>query len=191
MQMGAQAASQTASPAAQAMTPPIGMMGGSFGTGGRGGGPGGVSFGGETGVLRIFNERFGPNIAWLIPVALISAGLVICLLHQASRRNKERVGVLLWRGWLPIQLSSGQPVMAIGGFNGSDSTLTLSQFKQLVKQGKVRYYVVNSGQGKSGGLSGMGGPGGNSEIVSWVKSVGSKVDYGGTQYTVYDLAAAA
>lgn len=55
----------------------------------------------------------------------------------------------------PIQLSSGQPVMAIGGFNGSDSTLTLSQFKQLVKQGKVRYYVVNSGQGKSGGPSGM------------------------------------
>lgn len=191
MQMGAQAASQTASPAAQAMTPPIGMMGGSFGTGGRGGGPGGVSFGGETGVLRIFNERFGPNIAWLIPVALISAGLVICLLHQASRRNKERVGVLLWLGWLPIQLSSGQPVMAIGGFNGSDSTLTLSQFKQLVKQGKVRYYVVNSRQGKSGGPSGMGGSGSNSEILAWMKSTGSKVDYGGTQYTVYDLSAAA
>ena len=77
MQMGAQAASQTTSPAAQAMTPPIGMMDGSFGTGGRGGGPGGVGFGGDTGVLRIFNESFGPNIAWLIPVALISAGLVI------------------------------------------------------------------------------------------------------------------
>ena len=91
----------------------------------------------------------------------------------------------------PIQLSSGQPVMAIGGFNGSDSTLTLSQFKQLVKQGKVRYYVVNSRQGKSGGPSGMGGPGSNSEILAWVKSTGSKVDYGGTQYTVYDLAAAA
>ena len=91
----------------------------------------------------------------------------------------------------PIQLSSGQPVMAIGGFNGSDSTLTLSQLKQLVKQGKVRYYVVNSRQGKSGGPSGMGGPGSNSEILTWVKSAGSKVDYGGTQYTVYDLAAAA
>lgn len=81
--------------------------------------------------------------------------------------------------------------MAIGGFNGSDSTLTLSQLKQLVKQGKVRYYVVNSRQGKSGGPSGMSGPGGNSEILLWVKSTGSKVDYGGTQYTVYDLSAAA
>ena len=187
MQMGAQAASQTASPAAQAMTPPIGMMGGSFGAGG----PGGVGFGGETGLLRIFNESFGPNIAWLIPIALIGGGLVIWLLRRVPRRNKERVGVLLWLGWLPIQLSSSQPVMAIGGFNGSDSTLTLSQFKQLVKQGKVRYYVVNSRQGKSSGPSSMGGSGGNSEILLWVKSAGSKVDYGGTQYTVYDLAAAA
>ena len=347
------------------------LTGGGLGASGRGGGPGGVGFGGETGLLRIFNESFGPNIAWLILVALIGGGLVIWLLRRAPRRNKERVGVLLWLGWLlihivifsmtsgtihpyyvvamapalaalvgigapyiwqaytrrtkvawilpmsialtiilsiimlgysnywpwlmwlvmiaggvatiltllplsqtkrlkqiilglaitagmaapivfsvstvatahsgsiptagpgasamsntnnesaraestlvsfllenrhgttwlaavnsanesaPIQLSSSQPVMAIGGFNGSDSTLTLSQFKQLVKQGKVRYYVVNSRQGKSSGPSGMGGPGSNSEILTWVKSAGSKVDYGGTQYTVYDLAAAA
>lgn len=91
----------------------------------------------------------------------------------------------------PIQLSSGQPVMAIGGFNGSDSTLTLSQFKQLVHQDKIRYYVLNSRHEKSGGPSGMSGPGSNSDILTWVKSTGSKVDYGGTQYTVYDLAAAA
>lgn len=104
MQMGAQTASQTASPAAQAMVPPIGMMGGSFGAGGHGNGPGGVGFGGETGVLRIFNESFGPNIAWLIPVALISAGLVIWLLRRAPRHNKERIGVLLWLGWLLMHM---------------------------------------------------------------------------------------
>ncbi len=181
-QIGAQAAQPAQ------MTP---LTGGGLGAGSRGGGPGGVGFGGETGLLRIFNESFGPNIAWLIPIALIGGGLVIWLLRRVPRRNKERVGVLLWLGWLPIQLSSGQPVMAIGGFSVSDSTLTLPQFKQLVKQGKVRYYVVNSRQGKSGGPSGMGGPGSNSEILTWVKSAGSKVDYGGTQYTVYDLAAAA
>lgn len=84
MQMGAQATSQTASPATQAMTPPIGMMGGSFGAGGHGNGPGGAGFGGETGVLRIFNESFGPNIAWLIPVALISAGRYRGAIHMAS-----------------------------------------------------------------------------------------------------------
>lgn len=356
----AQIGTQAAQPA-QMVLP----TGGGLGADGRGGGPGGVGFGGETGLLRIFNESFGPNIAWLIPVALIGGGLVIWLLRRAPRHNKERVGVLLWLGWLlihivifsmtsgtihpyyvvamapavaalvgvgvpyiwqaytrrtkiawllplsiaattilnvvmlgynnywswliwlviaaggaatilallplaqtkrlkqiilslaiiagmaapiafsistvatahsgsiptagpgataingtnnesaqaessliayllanqngaawiaavnsanesaPIQLSSGQPVMAIGGFNGSDSTLTLAQFKQLVKEGKVRYYVASSGQGKSGG------PGGNSEIASWATSSGVKVAYGGTQYIVYDLSAAA
>ena len=333
--------------------------------GGAGGGPGGVGFGGETGVLRIFNESFGPNIAWLIPAALIGGGLVVWLLRHAPRDNKERAGVLLWLGWLfihivvfsmtsgtihpyyvvamapavaalvgigvpyiwkaytrrthvwwivpltiaittitsvimlgyrndwtifmwligvagvtatgiaampplhvsmrlrrtmlacavisacaapiaysistvlvahsgsiptagpnasamnntnnetafaeaalvkfllanqrgatwiaavdsantsaPIQLSTKQPVMAIGGFNGSDSTLTLQSFKQLVATGKVRYHVMDS---RSRG----GGPGGNSEIAQWAMSSGVKIEYGGTQYTVYDLKNAA
>ena len=332
--------------------------------GGAGGGPGGVGFGGETGVLRIFNESFGPNIAWLIPAALIGGGLVVWLLRRAPRDNKERAGVLLWLGWLfihivvfsmtsgtihpyyvvamapavaalvgigvpyiwkaytrrthvswivpltiaittitsvimlgyrndwtilmwligvagvtatviaamppprismwlrrmalacavisacaapiaysistilvahsgsiptagpnasamnntnneaasaeaalvkfllanqrgatwiaavdsantsaPIQLSTKQPVMAIGGFNGSDSALTLDAFKQLVAAGKVRYYVADAtGMGR-------GGPGGNSEIAQWAAASGTKVDYGGSQYTVYDLTA--
>ena len=332
--------------------------------GGAGGGPGGVGFGGETGVLRIFNESFGPNIAWLIPAALIGGGLVVWLLRHAPRDNKERAGVLLWLGWLfihivvfsmtsgtihpyyvvamapavaaligigvpyiwkaytrrthvwwivpltiaittitsvimlgyrndwtilmwligvagvtatgiaamppphismrlrrtmlacavisacaapiaysistvmaahsgsiptagpnasamnntnneaasaeaalvkfllanqqgatwiaavdsantsaPIQLSTKQPVMAIGGFNGSDSALTLQSFKRLVVTGKVCYYVADAtGMGR-------GGPGGNSEIAQWAAASGTKVDYGGSQYTVYDLTA--
>ena len=72
--------------------------------GGAGGGPGCVGFGGEMGVLRIFNESFGPNIAWLIPAALIGGGLVIWLLRRAPRDNKERAGVLLWLGWLFIHI---------------------------------------------------------------------------------------
>lgn len=332
--------------------------------GGAGGGPGGVGFGGETGVLRIFNESFGPNIAWLIPAALIGGGLVVWLLRRAPRDNKERAGVLLWLGWLfihivvfsmtsgtihpyyvvamapavaalvgigvpyiwkaytrrthvswivpltiaittitsvimlgyrndwtilmwligvagvtatgiaamppphismrlrrtmlacavisacaapiaysistvmaahsgsiptagpnasamnntnneaasaeaalvkfllanqqgatwiaavdsantsaPIQLSTKQPVMAIGGFNGSDSALTLQSFKRLVVTGKVCYYVADAtGMGR-------GGPGGNSEIAQRAAASGTKVDYGGSQYTVYDLTA--
>lgn len=334
------------------------------GRGGAPGGPGGVGFGGETGVLRIFNESFGPNIAWLIPAALIGGGLVVWLLRRAPRDSKERAGVLLWLGWLfihivvfsmtsgtihpyyvvamapavaalvgisvpyiwkaytrrthvwwivpltiatttitsvimlgyrndwtilmwivgvagvvatgiavilpprismrlrrmmlacavisacaapiaysistvlvahsgsiptagpnasamnntnneaafaeaalvkfllanqrgatwiaavdsantsaPIQLSTKQPVMAIGGFNGSDSTLTLQSFKQLVATGKVRYYVVDN--------SSRGGPSGNSDIAQWATSSGVKIEYGGTQYAVYDLKNAA
>ena len=80
-----------------------------------------------------------------------------------------------------IQLTSGQPVMAVGGFNGSDTPLTLEQFKQLVKAGKVKYYAISShGHG--------GGPGGgNSEITAWVKQTGTVVNYGGSDVTLYKL----
>ena len=81
-----------------------------------------------------------------------------------------------------IQLTSGQSVMAVGGFNGSDTPLTLEQFKQLVKAGKVRYYAISS-HGRGGGGPG----GGNNEITTWVKQTGTVVNYGGSDVTLYEL----
>ena len=81
-----------------------------------------------------------------------------------------------------IQLTSGQPVMALGGFNGSDTPLTLEQFKQLVKAGKVKYYAISS-HGRGGGGPG----GGNNEITTWVKQTGTVVNYGGSDVTLYEL----
>lgn len=80
-----------------------------------------------------------------------------------------------------IQLTSYQPVMAVGGFNGSDTPLTLEQFKQLVKAGKVKYYAISS-------HSRGGGPGGsNNEITAWVKQTGTVINYGGSDVTLYEL----
>src|ERR1700730_8977089 len=60
-----------------------------------------------------------------------------------------------------LELTSGQPVMSMGGFSGSDPTPTLSQFQSLVAQGKVRYLLVQSGGGGiGGGRGGAGGRGG-------------------------------
>ena len=77
----------------------------------------------------------------------------------------------------PIIIASGQPVITIGGFNGGDPAPTLSQFEQLVAQGKVRYVLV---QGGGGG----GGPGrGDSSITTWVTTHGTLVpasSYGDT-----------
>ena len=81
-----------------------------------------------------------------------------------------------------IQLTSGQPVMAVGGFNGSDTPLTLEQFKQLVKTGKVRYYAISS-HGRGGGGPG----GGNNEITMWVKQTGTVIKHGGSDVTLYEL----
>jgi 4-amino-4-deoxy-L-arabinose transferase-like glycosyltransferase len=79
----------------------------------------------------------------------------------------------------PIELATGKPVMAIGGFNGGDRAITLARFKALVAAGRVHYYVA----GGMGG--GPGGGGSGSEIESWVASTFTATTVGGT--TVYDL----
>lgn len=88
----------------------------------------------------------------------------------------------------PLQLAAGRPVMAIGGFTGSDPAPTLEQFIALVKAGTLRFYVTGGGMGGGG----MGGQGGGSSISSWVQQNGTLVSsslVGGA--TVYDLSGAA
>ncbi|MDX3760072.1 ArnT family glycosyltransferase [Streptomyces sp. AK02-04a] len=81
------------------------------------------------------------------------------------------------------QLATGKPVMAIGGFNGTDPSPTLAQFKKYVTDGKVHYFI------SGGGMGGMGG--GNSttstssQISSWVTANFKKVTVGSA--TFYDL----
>lgn len=372
------------------MSAPGGMPnpGGMGGPGGGGMGPGGNGFGGQTGFWRMFNSDFGPNIAWFLPFALISAGLVLWLLRGVARDDKRRASILFWGGWIllhsvvfsvtsgvihpyyvvvmapavaalvgigipyiweaytkheklflmlpfavfvsavtaaamlafgnnwpwmgagvlaagfmgsmalllyrvvelpilkkagaglaaaaclvgpiaftlstamaahtgsiptsgpqatalgmtnnesakaesslvnyllkhragarwivavasanesaPIQITSGQPVMAAGGFMGSDGALTVDKLKALVKAGELRYYAVSSrgpggfgGRGANGTQAGFGpqgggfyfkgpggGPGGNTEILSWVKAHGKVVNYGESSVTLYEL----
>lgn len=40
-------------------------------------------------------------------------------------------------------LESGEPVMTIGGFSGSDKIITLEQFKELINKGLLRYVLVS------------------------------------------------
>ncbi|MFF9814658.1 ArnT family glycosyltransferase [Streptomyces sp. NPDC014006] len=80
------------------------------------------------------------------------------------------------------QLSTGDPVMAIGGFNGTDPSPTLAQFKEYVQEGKIHYFIA----GGMGGMGGMGGGHGtSSRITSWVQSTFKKVTAGSA--TFYDL----
>ncbi|ESU49900.1 putative integral membrane protein [Streptomyces sp. HCCB10043] len=79
------------------------------------------------------------------------------------------------------QLATGEPVMAIGGFNGSDPSPTLAQFRKYVAEGKIHYFV--SGGGMGGG--GMGSSGTSSQITSWVTENFTEVTVGSA--TFYDL----
>jgi 4-amino-4-deoxy-L-arabinose transferase-like glycosyltransferase len=80
-----------------------------------------------------------------------------------------------------LQLGTGLPVMAIGGFNGSDPSPTLAQFQQYVADGQIHYLVAGGG-GRGGGL---GGSGAGSEITAWVQERFIAVTIGGS--TFYDL----
>lgn len=57
-----------------------------------------------------------------------------------------------------IILATNKPVMALGGFSGSDPILTTSQLSKLVSDGTVRFFL----------LGGAGGMGGQSSVTSWV-----------------------
>lgn len=84
------------------------------------------------------------------------------------------------------QLATGDPVMAIGGFNGSDPSPTLAQFKSYVADGRIHYFVAGGGMGGGMGGGGRGGSEGtSSKITSWVEDNFTKVTAGDA--TFYDL----
>ncbi|MEN0135928.1 MAG: glycosyltransferase family 39 protein [Rhodococcus sp. (in: high G+C Gram-positive bacteria)] len=77
------------------------------------------------------------------------------------------------------QLATEDPVMPIGGFNGSDPSPTLEQFQQYVADGQIHYFISG---GRGGG---MGGDGTASEISTWVQANFTAVTVDGV--TLYDL----
>ncbi|MEO5901947.1 MAG: glycosyl transferase, partial [Ilumatobacteraceae bacterium] len=81
------------------------------------------------------------------------------------------------------QLASEEPVMTIGGFNGTDPWPTLAAFQQYVADGKIHYFI-SAGNGPGGG-----GSSSSSAISSWVTSAFASSTIGGT--TVYDLSTGA
>ncbi len=77
-----------------------------FGSGSGNGGAGGdnTSFGGATGLTRMFGTSFGSQVSWLIPAALIAFVAGLWFARRAPRTDPTRVGILLWGGWLLVSM---------------------------------------------------------------------------------------
>ncbi|MFF4338802.1 ArnT family glycosyltransferase [Kitasatospora sp. NPDC001540] len=155
--------------------------GGNGGTGTFPGFPGGTT--GEDGRTgRDGRGGFG-GMGGLLNGAQVSSE-VADLLKQDADKYTWVAAAVGSQNQASYQLASGEPVMALGGFNGSDPSLSLDGFKQLVKEGKVHWFIGGGGMG--GGS--MGGSSYSSEIASWVESTYTARTVGST--TMYDLTAA-
>jgi 4-amino-4-deoxy-L-arabinose transferase-like glycosyltransferase len=69
---------------------------------GGGGGGAGSSFGGSTGITRLFSSEFGGQISWLLPAALIALAAMLWVSRRAIRTDRTRAAALLWGGWLVV-----------------------------------------------------------------------------------------
>jgi 4-amino-4-deoxy-L-arabinose transferase-like glycosyltransferase len=77
--------------------------------------------------------------------------------------------------------TGGDPVMAIGGFNGNGGELSLAAFIRYVRAGDIHYFIAAGGGGGPGG----GASGTTAEISSWVEAHYTAKTFGGV--TVYEL----
>jgi hypothetical protein len=91
--------------------------------------------------------------------ATASAGLISYLRsHKGSAKYLVAVNGSMQAA--PIILASGQPVITMGGFNGSDPAPTLAQLQAMVSSGQVHYILLGGGgPGGGGGAPGAGAGG--------------------------------
>ncbi|POM22604.1 hypothetical protein BTM25_55540 [Actinomadura rubteroloni] len=113
--------------------------------GGFGGGPGG----GVDAKMTSYLERNQGSARWLVAVS-----------------SAQSASSLI--------LATGRPVIAMGGFTGSDPAMTVGKLQALVRSGRLRYVLVGGGFGPDRGADG---------VSAWVREHGTRVPasaYGGT-----------
>ena len=84
------------------------------------------------------------------------------------------------------QLATGAPVMAVGGFNGTDPAPTLAQFQADVADGRIHYFVGGTMMRPRGDATGSDAA---QQIADWVEAnfVAQTVGSGSDAVTIYDV----
>jgi len=154
-----------------------GGPGGGFGSGRHGGGLGsarpGAGFGGQAGPG---GGTGGPG--GLAGDTQVSSAIIKLLVSGAGgyRWAAATVGA---ESAAPFQLASREPIMAIGGFNGTDTAPSLAEFKTMVAGHEIHYFIAANRNTFGGGAAGA------EAITTWVTTHFSKETVGGE--TVYNL----
>jgi 4-amino-4-deoxy-L-arabinose transferase-like glycosyltransferase len=158
---GGSAPTTGASSGSRASTGTRGGFGGSHGAAGGQGGGGGVGgllggAGSVSSTLKAALEKDAGSYSWVL--AAIGS-------ENAST----------------YQLATDKPVMAIGGFNGTDPAPSLAAFELDVKEHKIHYFIADSTEASSSSDA--------SQITAWVEAHFKAETIGGT--SVYDLSTGA
>jgi len=151
------------------------------------GGPSGFPAGGQPGDARGRGSP-GGNVGGLLNSSTPSKAITAALKADASKYTwvAAAVGSNESAGY---QLASGEPVMAIGGFNGTDPDPSLAQFEKYVSEDKIHYFIASGGSFGAGPGGASGSSDDASLITSWVESHFTATTIGGV--TVYNLTTAA
>jgi hypothetical protein len=117
--------------------------------------PGGLADG-RTGRGGFAGARAGGGFAGIGGNATVSAALAKLLETDASHYKWVAATQTSDTAASMELASGGVPVMALGGFRGTDPALSLAGFEQLVSAHEIHYYVGGGG-GFGGGGGGLGG----------------------------------
>jgi 4-amino-4-deoxy-L-arabinose transferase-like glycosyltransferase len=141
----------------------FGNPGGFTGRGGFPRGAGGGGFGGGGGFLN----------------ASIPGAALVKLLQTNAGQYSWVAATIDANSAAGYQLATNDPIMAIGGFNGTDPAPSLAQFEQYVAQGRIHYFI-GSGRTLGGSINAT-----SSQIAQWVEQRFTATTVDGA--TVYDL----
>ena len=143
------------------------------------------------------------GVGWAIDriVESVSAPVPILMVTKGLTAGEDGIGLLPDLVAREVERRTGMamPVMAIGGFNGSDPSPTLAQFQAYVEAGEIHYFIAGGGQMGGSQIGGnqigdnqigdnqIGDSGASSEIASWVAATFTATTVDGV--TLYDLTA--
>jgi 4-amino-4-deoxy-L-arabinose transferase-like glycosyltransferase len=147
---------------------------GGAGPGRTGGGPAGLGARGGGG----FGARGAGGMGGLLGGSTPTAELV-AVLRQDSAAYTWVAAAVGSNNAAGYQLAAGSPVMAMGGFNGSDPSPTLAQFQRYVQQRQIHYFVGGALMRSTSGSDAA------QQIADWVAQHFTATSVGAT--TVYDL----
>jgi 4-amino-4-deoxy-L-arabinose transferase-like glycosyltransferase len=144
----------------------------------------------------LLTGRGGRGIAQLAASSPTAAERLMEFLKANHGSEKYLLAAQSSQPVAPLIISTGEPIVAIGGFMGADPTVTVNEFARMAEQGQFRYMLI-AGQAPGGlnGRNGTGrekgqgprafpGAGGNFgnrggfqfEIAKWVRQHGRLVD---------------